>query len=71
LQNLDAALETVRANINILAKESCWKEVDQTKQAKLQWLQDPREMHGNNLGSNTWSQQIFLEQTEGISDRHN
>jgi hypothetical protein len=23
LQNLDAALETVRANINILAKESC------------------------------------------------
>jgi hypothetical protein len=29
--------------------EACSKLVDQTKQAKLQWLQDPSEINGSNL----------------------
>jgi hypothetical protein len=57
--------EMIRDNIKISAKESlgycelkkykpwfdeaCSKLVDQRKQAKLQWLQDPSEINGNNL----------------------
>jgi hypothetical protein len=58
---------TIRENIKILAKESlgyyelkknkpCFSErfselLDQRKQAKLQWLQDPSEINGDNLNN--------------------
>jgi hypothetical protein len=73
LENLDAevdinrALETIRENIKISAKESlgyyelkksttwfdegCSKFVDQRKQAKLQWLQDPSKINADNLSN--------------------
>jgi hypothetical protein len=57
---INSAWETIRENINISAKESlgyfelkkhkpwfdkgCSKLLDQRKEAKLQWLQDPSEM---------------------------
>jgi hypothetical protein len=60
-------LETIRGNINISAKESlsycelkkhkpwfdegCSELLDQRKQAKLQWLQDPSEINGDNVSS--------------------
>jgi uncharacterized protein YaaR (DUF327 family) len=59
--------ETIRENIKISAKESlgyyelkkhkpwfdegCPKLLDQRKQAKLQWLQDPSEINGDNLNN--------------------
>ncbi|PNF19373.1 hypothetical protein B7P43_G06348, partial [Cryptotermes secundus] len=59
--------ETIRENIKMSAKESlgyyepkkhkswfdegCSKLLDQRKQAKLQWLQDPRELNGDNLNN--------------------
>jgi hypothetical protein len=30
-------------------------------EAKLQWLQDPREINGDNLNNKAWSQQTFQE----------
>jgi hypothetical protein len=62
---INSAWETIRDNIKISAKEglgycemkkhkpwsdqACSKLVAQKKQAKLQWLQDPSEIKGNNL----------------------
>jgi hypothetical protein len=62
---INSAWEIIRENIKVSAKESlgyyelkkhkpwfdqaCSKLVDQTKQAKLQWLQDPSEINGDNL----------------------
>jgi lipoate-protein ligase A len=62
---INSAWETIRENIKILAKESldyyelkqhkpwfdegCSKLLDQRKQAKLQWLQDPVEINVDNL----------------------
>jgi hypothetical protein len=62
---INSAWEMIRENIKISAKDSlgycelkkrkpwfdeaCPKLVDQRKQAKLQWLQDPSEINGNNL----------------------
>jgi hypothetical protein len=62
---INSAREMIRENIKISAKESlcycelkkhqpwfdeaCSKLVDQRKQAKLQWLQDPSEINGDNL----------------------
>jgi hypothetical protein len=62
---INSAWEMIRKNIQISAKESlgycelkkhkpwfdkvCSKLVDQRKQAKLQWLQDPSEINGDNL----------------------
>jgi hypothetical protein len=62
---INSTWETIRKNINISAKESlgycelkkhklcfdqeCSKLVDQRKQAKLHWLQDPSEINGDNL----------------------
>jgi hypothetical protein len=59
--------ETIRENIKISAKESlgyyelkqhkpwfdkgCSKFLDQRKQAKLQWLQNPSEINGDNLNN--------------------
>jgi hypothetical protein len=64
---INSALETIRENIKISAKESlgyfefkkhkpwfdkgCSKLLDQRKQAKLQWLQDPSEVNGDNLNN--------------------
>jgi hypothetical protein len=64
---INSALETIRENINISAKESlgyfelkkhkpwfdegCSEVLDQRKQAKLQWLQDPSEINGDNLNN--------------------
>jgi hypothetical protein len=69
--------EAIRQNTKISAKESpgyfglkkhtpwfderCIKLLDQSKQAKLQWLQDPREINGDNLNNVRHSQQIFQE----------
>jgi hypothetical protein len=64
---INSAWETIRGNKKISAKESlsyfefkknkswldegCSKLLDQRKQAKLQWLQDPSEINGNNLNN--------------------
>jgi hypothetical protein len=64
---INSLWETIRENINILAKKNIgyyelkkhkpWfdKEyselLDQRKQAKLQWLQDPSEINGDNLNN--------------------
>jgi hypothetical protein len=61
----NSAWQTIRENIKISTKENlgyyelrkhtqwfdegCSKLVDQRKQAKLQWLQDPSEVNGDNL----------------------
>jgi hypothetical protein len=65
--DINSAWETIRENINISAKESlgyfefkkhkpwfdegCSKLLDQRKEAKLQWLQDPSEINGDNLNN--------------------
>jgi hypothetical protein len=62
--DVNKACETIRENIKITAKESlgyyelnknkpwftegCSKLLDQRKQAKLQWSQDPNEVNGDN-----------------------
>jgi hypothetical protein len=48
------------------------KLLDQRKQAKLQWLQDPSEMNGDNLNNvrHDASRQ-FKNKKEGISERQN
>jgi hypothetical protein len=54
--------EMIRENIKILAKESlgqyepwfdegCSKLLDQRKQVKLRWSQDPSEINGDNLNN--------------------
>jgi hypothetical protein len=64
---INSAWETIRENIKISVKESlgyfelkkhkpcfdegCSKLLDQRKQAKLQWLQDPSEINGDNLNN--------------------
>jgi hypothetical protein len=65
--DIDSALETIKANITISAKESIdyhelkepwpWFDnggsnlLDQRKQAKLHWLQDPTEINVDNLNN--------------------
>jgi hypothetical protein len=64
---INSAWETIRKKIKISAKESlgyfelkkhkpwfdegCSKLLDQRKQAKLQWLQDPSKINGDNLNN--------------------
>jgi hypothetical protein len=64
---INNAWEMIRENIRISTKESicfyelkkhmpsfyegCLKLLDQRKQAKLQWLQDPSEINGDNLNN--------------------
>jgi hypothetical protein len=64
---INSAWETIRENIKMSAKESpgfyepkqhnpwfdegCSELSDQRKQAKLQWLQDPSEINGDNLNN--------------------
>jgi hypothetical protein len=63
--DIKSAWETIRENIKSLAKgslgynkldkhkpkfgEGCSELLDQRKQAKLQWLQEPSEINGDNL----------------------
>jgi hypothetical protein len=63
--DINKAWETIRENIKILAKErvgyyelknhkplfdeGCPKLLDQRKQAKLQWLQHPSKINGDNM----------------------
>jgi hypothetical protein len=70
---INSPWETIRENIKISAKDSlgynelkkhkpyfdgrCSKLMDQKKQVRLQWLQDPRKTNGN--------------KKEGISERQN
>jgi hypothetical protein len=65
--DINRAWETIRENIKISTKESlgyyelkkhkpwfddgCSESLDQRKRAKLQWLQDPNEMNGDNLNN--------------------
>jgi hypothetical protein len=46
---INSAWEMIRKNIKISAKER--KLLDQRKQAKLQWLQDPSEINGDNMNN--------------------
>jgi hypothetical protein len=64
---INSAWETIRENIKISAKESlgcfdlkkhkprfnkgCSKLLDQRKQAKFQWVQDPSKINGDNLNN--------------------
>jgi hypothetical protein len=64
---INSAWDTIRENIKISAKESlgyfelkkhkpwfdegCKKLLDQRKQAKLQWVEDPNEIKGDNLNN--------------------
>jgi hypothetical protein len=46
--------------------------LDQLKQTKLQWLQDPSEINGDNLNNvRCETSDIFGEENEGISEREN
>jgi hypothetical protein len=64
---INSAWETIRKNIKISAKDSlgyfelkkhkpwfgegCSELLDQRKEAKLQWLQDPSEINGDNMNN--------------------
>jgi hypothetical protein len=58
---INSVWETIRENITISTKENlgyyewfnkgCSKLLDQRKQAKLQWLQNPSEINGDNLNN--------------------
>jgi hypothetical protein len=83
--DINRAWETIRENIKISAKASLgyelkkhkpwfdkgWsKLLDQRKQAKLQWLQDPSEINGANLNIRHEASRHFRNK-EGISERQN
>jgi hypothetical protein len=84
---INSAWEMIRETIKTLAKESlgyfelkkhkpwldeaCSKLVDQMKQAKLQWLQDPSEINGDNLKIVSREASRCFRKKGGISDRQN
>jgi hypothetical protein len=54
---------------NLMFDEGCSELFDHKKQVKLQWLQDPCEINGNNLNRVRRDANIYLrEQKEGISE---
>jgi hypothetical protein len=78
--------ETIRDNINISVKESlgyfelkkhkpwfdegCSKLLDQRKQVKLQWLQDPSKINGDNVNNvRREASRHFRSKKKGISER--
>jgi hypothetical protein len=77
---INSAWEMIRENINIYAKESlgyfelkqhkpwfdegCSKLLDQRKQAKLQWLQNPSELNGDNLNSVRYEASRYFRNTK-------
>jgi hypothetical protein len=86
---INSAWETIRENIKISAKESigyfelkkhkpwfdegCSKLLDPRKQAKLQWLQDPSEIDGDNLNNVSCeaSRHLRNEKRDYLKDRTN
>jgi hypothetical protein len=84
---INSAWETIRENVKISAEQSlgycelrkhrpwfdegCSKLVHQRKQAKLQWLQDPSEVNGNNLNNVRREASRYFRKEEGISERQN
>ncbi|PNF25843.1 hypothetical protein B7P43_G11138 [Cryptotermes secundus] len=84
---VDKAWETIRENIKISAKESlgyyelkkhkpwfdegCSKLLDESKQAKLQWLQDPSKMNGDNLNNirHEMSSHFWNKKREYLKDK--
>jgi prefoldin subunit 5 len=84
LENLDddvdinRAWEIIRENIKILAKENrkdegCSKLLDQRKQAKLQLLQDPRQIDGDNLNNiiHEANRRFVNKKRESLEDKIN
>jgi hypothetical protein len=81
LEDLDAEVEVIKDNIKISSKENlgyfewkkheswfdegCSKLLDQIKQAKLQWLQDPSEINGDNLNNVTAPKQSMPSTNNG------
>jgi hypothetical protein len=81
------AWETIRKNIKIPAIESlgyvefkkhmprfdkgCSKLLDCRKQTKLQWLQDPSEINGNNLNDVRQEAWRHSKNKEGLSEKQN
>jgi hypothetical protein len=76
--------EVIREDINTSAKENelknhkpwfdegCSKLLAQEEQDKLQWLQDPSELNGDNLNKvKHESRTQFRNEKEGISERQN
>jgi hypothetical protein len=77
--DVNKAWETIRENIRMSRKrinpgsmKDAQNLLDQWKEAKLQWLQDPSEINGDNL-NNTRSKPIrrFKNKIEVISERRN
>jgi hypothetical protein len=85
---INSAWETIQENIKISAKQSlgyferkkqkpwynneCSRLLDRSKQAKLQWLQDPSEINGDNLNNVSHeAKRYFRKKKGGISERQN
>jgi hypothetical protein len=86
--DINRTWETIRGNIKISPKESlgyyelkkhkswfdegCLKLLDQRKQAKLQWLQDPSQINGDNFNNiRHEASRHFRNKKRGISERQN
>jgi hypothetical protein len=84
---INSAWELISENIKIPAEErvgyfelkknkpwfdeGCSKLLDQKKQAKLEWLQDPSEINGDNLNNVRRKARRYSRNKEGISERQN
>jgi hypothetical protein len=51
--------------------EGCLKLLDQRKQAKLQWLQDPNQIYGDNLNNIRHEASRRVRNKKGIPKRQN
>jgi hypothetical protein len=85
--DVNKAWETIRDNIKIYAEESLgyyepnknkpWfyegysKFLDQRKQAKLQWLQDPSKINGDNLNNIRRETSRHFRYKRGVGTSHN
>jgi hypothetical protein len=87
--DINRAWDDIRENIKISTQETlgyceskhhklwfdeeCSKLVDQRKQAKLQWLQDPSEVDKNNLNEGRWeaSRHFRNKKREYVKDKTN
>jgi hypothetical protein len=85
--DINRAWEIIRENIKISAKENlgyyelkkhkpwfyerCSKLSDKRKQAKVQWLQDPSQMNGNDLNNIKHEASRYFRNKKKISQRQN
>jgi hypothetical protein len=85
--DMNRAWETIRGNIKTSTNESlgyyelkkhkpwfdegCSTLLDQRKQAKLQWLQDPSEVNGDNLNNIRRKTSTHFRKKWAISERQN